>query len=508
MTKNIHFLSSILLVFTFLLPIIVSAQADARACHANHIHEQHIAEYPHLKLDKEAFEREWQQYRQAGHLQSRGASITIPVVVHIVYSNETENVSDAQVRSQIEILNKDFNKANSEVGATPSVFADVVADCGINFQLATRDPQGKPTTGIVRYGTTKTVWAVGDDIKVPSKGGFAPWSASKYLNIYVANLASKSLGFSSFPGAPDNVDGVVISYKAFGFMGKAVSPYNLGRTAVHEVGHWLGLYHIWGDADCGNDQVEDTPVHKKQNGGCPAFPQINNCTGGRTIEMTMNFMDYVYDNCMYLFTNGQKERMWATLEKRRSGLFTSDGTQAANGRGCTIKGIEVKNVEAKTALVQWEANAGVARYIIEYRENGQGAWKTEETQMPYIQLDTLKNNMTYEVRIKTDCMNTAYSNPVKFTTAKEENSFAAAVKKEILVATPNPVQTVTELLIGGDQTKPFTLTIYDASGFQKMTESYKADTPSVFLDFSSYPQGMYFVVMVKNGYRVVKKIVH
>jgi hypothetical protein len=128
------------------------------------------------------------------------------------------------------------------------------------------------------------------------------------------------LGYAQFPGGNAATDGVVIAHNFFGRVGKVSAPYHLGRTATHEVGHWMNLRHIWGDATCGNDFVGDTPLHNTANYGCPAAGHKSTCTG-TPVEMTMNYMDYTDDACMYMFSEGQKSRMLS--------IFTAGGSRAS-----------------------------------------------------------------------------------------------------------------------------------------------------------------------------------
>ncbi len=264
--------------------------------------------------------------------QRTGNVITIPVVVHIVYRTSAENLSDAQVQSQINVLNEDFRRLNADAANTPSLFQSVAADVEIQFCLATRDPVGNPTNGITRTQTTKTSFSVyTDDVKYSSQGGKDAWPTDQYLNIWVCNLGSSTLGYAQFPNSgPSATDGVVIDYRYFGRGGSAQAPYNKGRTATHEVGHWLNLRHIWGDAQCGDDYVNDTPVQQGPNYGCPTFPKPS-CSN--TSDMFMNYMDYTDDACMNLFTQGQKTRMRAVLAPNgfRAGLLTSQGCSAPGG---------------------------------------------------------------------------------------------------------------------------------------------------------------------------------
>lgn len=255
--------------------------------------------------------------------------ITIPVVVHVLNCGEEigtgRNISDAQILSQIAVLNEDFNRLNANAINTPNAFLPVASNFGIEFRLACLDPNGNGTTGITRKNTTKSFYdpshrmnlsGLPDEDKIGikiSSSGVPAWPTDKYLNIWVVNLLSgTSLGYSSFPGdfnLRPNFDGIVVDYKAFGRVGNLSASYQLGRTATHEIGHWLDLRHIWGDANCGNDFILDTPPQEAKNFGCPNFPHLSNCTGnGTNGDMFMNYMDVSDDVCMNMFTNGQKSR--------------------------------------------------------------------------------------------------------------------------------------------------------------------------------------------------------
>jgi Pregnancy-associated plasma protein-A/Secretion system C-terminal sorting domain len=252
--------------------------------------------------------------------------IYIPVVVHVVYENSTENISDAQINSQITSLNNDFRKLNLDFSDAPNNFQSSGADMKISFCLASVDPNGNFTTGITRTETTRDEFTfdLSDDPKTTSDGGKDNWDPEKYLNIWVCDLTGGLLGYATFPSDlnsfPD-LDGVVIGYKFFGTF-NTQSPYNLGRTATHEVGHWLNLKHIWGDSFCGNDNVSDTPEQEDANEGCPSFPEIS-CSNGPNGDMFVNYMDYSNDACLLLFTNGQKERSNATISSVRNEILNS-----------------------------------------------------------------------------------------------------------------------------------------------------------------------------------------
>jgi len=229
--------------------------------------------------------------------------INIPVYVHVIYSNSTENISSTQINSQINVLNDDFRASNNDVNQVPSEFAGVVADSEINFTLA----------GTFRHSNSRTSWGTNDAMK----SAYPPVTPSTHLNIWVCNIGGGILGYAQFPGGSSSTDGVVISPQYFGNTGYVSAPYDEGRTATHEVGHYLNLRHIWGDGRCNRDDfVADTPTSDAPNYGCPSYPTVN-C---RSNDMTMNYMDYVEDGCMYMFSEGQKSRMRA--------LFASGGPRA------------------------------------------------------------------------------------------------------------------------------------------------------------------------------------
>ncbi len=259
-------------------------------------------------------------------INSSKSVITIPVVVHIVYKTQAQNLSIAQISSQIDVLNEDYRRTNTDAANTPSLFANVAADVEIEFRLAARTPDGKWTNGITRTQTNVSSFSQSsDNVKFSSTGGNDIWDRNTYLNIWVCNLGGGLLGYAQMPGGPANTDGVVILYSAFGRTGLVQAPYNKGRTCTHEVGHWLNLYHIWGDdfGSCsGSDYVNDTPNQADENYSCPTFPE-SSCNN--TSDMFMNYMDYTDDDCMNLFTNGQKARILGTLNGVRASLKSSLG---------------------------------------------------------------------------------------------------------------------------------------------------------------------------------------
>lgn len=263
---------------------------------------------------------------------------TIPVVVHIVHNGEAigqgSNLSMTRILSQIDALNEDFRRLNKDTVNTPAAFRSSAVDTRIEFILAKRDPEGLPTEGVTRAQGSKESYALSDNWLLKSHNY---WPAEDYLNLWVAPLSGQYLGFAQFPqsnttpGLEDAsayrlTDGVVITHEYFG-VNEAASPVSKGRTATHEIGHFLGLRHIWGDGGCSQDDYcEDTPNADSPNYGCPSGEVIS-CGNS---NMFQNFMDYTNDGCMNLFTFNQMERMHIVLQNspRRSSLLVSKGGEA------------------------------------------------------------------------------------------------------------------------------------------------------------------------------------
>jgi len=270
----------------------------------------------------ENFVRRQKSARELG--QEAPNVIVIPVVVHVLYKTPAQNISDEQIKSQIDALNRDFRRKNADTTNTPVRFKSLAADVQIEFALASADPKGRSTNGIVRKATNVTRWSSDDKIKFSSQGGDDAWDSRYYLNFWVGDLGTL-LGYSSQPGAAAEKDGVVINYTTFGTINVS-APYNLGRTATHEVGHWLGLRHIWGESYCGDDFVDDTPKQGNFTAGCPNTFR-SSCSNGDMGDMYMNYMDFTNDACLNLFTNGQKQRMLSFFKEGgpRNLLLSSKG---------------------------------------------------------------------------------------------------------------------------------------------------------------------------------------
>jgi flagellar basal body rod protein FlgC len=277
--------------------------ATERFCAADEVLQDQLKADPSLRERMDAIEEFTRRYKNSPqHETLVGDTIVIPVVYNVIYSKAIENISLAQLQSQIDVLNEDFKSKNLDYNPG-NPYNNVEANgVTVNFVLET----------VNRKLSTKKSWSTNDDMKRTSRGGLDATSPTTKLNIWVVNkMVSQGrtiLGYAQFPGGPAATDGIVLGYNFTGRVGTLSAPFNKGRTGTHEVGHWMNLRHIWGDATCGNDQVEDTPAHNTANYGCPSATHRSTCAG-TPLEMTMNYMDYTDDACMYMFSAGQKIRM-------------------------------------------------------------------------------------------------------------------------------------------------------------------------------------------------------
>ena len=357
-----------------------AAGPSRRTCACMHVHFRLFDQHPGFREMQMEIERFTARSVMLGATARVGVT-KIPVVVHVVHNSAGENISDAQVKSQIRVLNQDFRAKNPDRSKVPAVWKPLVADANIEFFLATEDPDGNPTNGIVRKKTTRSSFGSGDTVKFDSKGGSDAWPTDRYLNMWVCTLGGGLLGYAQFPGGPSATDGVVILNTAFGTKGIASAPFNKGRTATHEIGHWLNLRHIWGDVlHCGGtDFIGDTPDQLTPNTGKPNFPQIT-CNNGPHGDMFMNYMDYVDDAAMFMFTQGQSARMAAALAGPRASFNTVAGPKrllklkSPFMRGPDVAAVQVALVDhgfkvavdgiygrqTRNAVVQFQRRAGIA----------------------------------------------------------------------------------------------------------------------------------------------------
>ena len=401
------------------------AQDAARNCSTMEVDARLRAEDPGYATRMEAIESFTQEY-VSNNAGGTRATVTIPVVVHVVYNNATENISDAQILSQIDVLNDDFRRNNADAVFTAAGFLGVAADTEIEFCLASVDPSGNPTTGITRTSTTKTSFSTDDKVKQTSQGGIDAWDRDSYLNLWVCDLSGGLLGYAQFPGGAASTDGVVCDYQYFGTIGTATAPFDLGRTATHEVGHWLNLRHIWGDdgTSCaGSDLVADTPNQADETYGCPSTTRIS-CSNGPNGDMYQNYMDYTDDACMNILTSGQKTRMQALFSPggARASIATSTACSGGGGGGPTCDvpgGRSTTGITESQASLNWASVTGATSYNVRGREVGTPTWTTGSTTGTSINYTGLTAGTDYEWQVGTVCSGGAtsgYSTSLIFTT--------------------------------------------------------------------------------------------
>jgi hypothetical protein len=282
-----------------------------RNCGTMSVHMMLLERHPEFRARLFRLEEQTARLRTTAFSLAELKKTTVRTVVHVVFNTSAQNISQAQIASQMKVLNRDFGAANPDRSKVPAPWKGLVSDARISFKLAK----------VTRTQTQETMFGSDDGVKSRSTGGIAPFRPATHLNIWVCPLGGGLLGYAQFPAGPAATDGVVINYQAFGTNGTARAPFNLGRTVTHEVGHYFNLRHIWGDTeDCrGSDLVADTPNAAGPNFGKPTFPSVS-CSNGPSGDMFVNYMDYVDDAAMVMFTTQQAARMRAALNGPRSGL--------------------------------------------------------------------------------------------------------------------------------------------------------------------------------------------
>lgn len=404
------------------LIMLQSAQAQRNCGTMQHLQMQ-LANDPAMRLRMEQIEQQTQNYLLQKNSNNSQAVITIPVVFHVLYNvnNATQNVSDARIMEQLNVLNLDFSHTNADAGNAPAPFLALAANTNIQFCLAQRDPNGVATTGIIRKQTTVTSFTQNNNVKFNSTGGADAWPVASYMNVWICNLGSGLLGYAQFPGGTASTDGIVVLNGAVG--GPAApgtsSPYHLGRTLTHEVGHWLNLRHIWGDANCGSDLVNDTPTQQTSNFSCPTYPHVT-CSNGPNGDMFNNYMDYVNDNCMNMFTAGQSARSNALFAAggARVSLTTSLGCVPVGGGGCAKPtGLSATGITQSGATLSWSAVSGATAYNFRYRVSPSGQWVNSTVNTNSTTISGLSANTLYDYRVRAVCSVTGqYSAISQFTT--------------------------------------------------------------------------------------------
>lgn len=301
--------------------------------------------------------------------------IKIPVVFHVLYHTPGQNIPASTIDLLIAALNRDFNKRNADTANIPAVFKPIAANMGFEFKLATMDPKGVSTSGILRKYTPITYWVSDDKMKFNTSYGSDAWDSKSYLNIWLCDMKDV-LGYGTLPGMDPKKDGIVISFQDLVLSAHSTThAINDFRTIVHEAGHWLNLYHIWGEGYCGDDRVDDTPKQSTYTPGCPNGTRLS-CGNNETGDMYMNYMDFTNDVCMNMFTSDQRKRTRALFEEggARNSLLRSKGLSIS-----TVQETPLPDFYPQWLRVQVYPNpaASVLNLYFEYDER----WRGREMQV-------------------------------------------------------------------------------------------------------------------------------
>jgi len=357
-----NFLFLIFIKCFFILPLSIRAQQPPFPCYFD--------QYTNNKsiLNAEVQIRKGVQAILKGSKKTALDTIKIiPIVVHIIHNGGSENISEAQIQSQIDVLNEDFGKLPGTNGDGNGV------DTRVRLCLAKISPEGNCTNGIVRIKTTLTNH---QSYQRPLLKELSFWDNTRYLNIYVLKTINGGvLGYSSFPGGPPDEDGVVVRHNVFGRTGTAA--FSLGRTTTHELGHWFGLYHTFNNG-CGTDTCSDgdyicdTPPVASPNYTCAT---VNSCSNDNpdVNDQIENYMDYTPDACKNIFTNGQKLRIQSTLNNIRTLIWSNSNLTAT---GCdTAYTSPPCDVVADFVTLTPEICVGNSIYFIDRSLNSATSWQ-------------------------------------------------------------------------------------------------------------------------------------
>ncbi|MEL7119636.1 MAG: zinc-dependent metalloprotease [Bacteroidota bacterium] len=296
-----------------------SQERNYRRYETQNVHQRLLKEYPEMKERIQQIERFVSTYEA----NNSNGKITIPVVFHVFFQEGQDYPSTEQIVSQLETLNRDFNRDKSEYkheADSREGFDRKVAKLDIDFCFPKTDPDGNKIDQAINYIQVKeNLWQTTDKMKSRETGGMSPWETKSYLNIYVVDLEAPASGYAQMPGGPEATDGIVIDFDFFGVSETNNPAYNQGKTLTHLIGSYLGLYELWNSIDpCSDDYVDDTPIHNAPNNKFPGYEHISTCPNNEeryAVEMSMNFMDNTEDEALYMFTLGQKNRIRAMVSE-------------------------------------------------------------------------------------------------------------------------------------------------------------------------------------------------
>ena len=478
--------------------------------------------------------------------------VTIPIVFHLIYKQNRNKPTAAQVTEQLNIINEDFRRLNADANNNWAQ----AADSEVEFCLATIDPNGNSTSGVTSFKTgVRTFDPNTNDMKFSATGGVDAWPTDDYLNVWVCNLpnypgGSYLAGYAQFPnGGSYETDGIVVDFEFFGTSGTAFS-WQDGRTTTHEIGHWLHLYHIWGDIQgggCGGDDlVSDTPLQSTNSGGCP-LSQVS-CS---SLDMVENFMDY--SNCTNLYTDGQKARMQATLAPGgfRASLSSSggcgnvgptctDGVQNGNETGvdcggpdcpacptCT-DGIQNGNETGvdcggpdcpacppsacdtptneqmhyssrKKAIISWNASSGATSYQAQYRAQGSSNWTTKSTSNTSVNATGLNLGTTYEYRVRAICSGSNSNYTAAGTYVHASGNLILGGTDDYVSIYPNPANDFVRVELLTELSNNASVSIIDATGREVTVVTNLTDRNLIEIATMNLSSGIYILKVEDEG---------
>lgn len=509
-------------VFAFLVN--VNAQAPQRKCGTMEYLAQQKAEDPTLEIKIENYEVAMQKWIDANqeYINNSKAIVTVPVVVHVVYNTTAQNISDARVLEQINILNRDYAGLNT--GSMGSFSSSLKVNTDLQFCLAQRKPDGTATNGIDRKSTTVTSFSTNNYVKMSSKGGLDAWDATKYMNIWVCNLGGGLCGYAQFPTSGVNSTfGVVINYQYFGVTG-AVAPYNLGGTTTHEIGHCFNLYHVWGDdngACTGTDYCTDIPNQANSTYGVHTGVLTDACTSTSPGVQYMNFMDYSDDASYANFTPNQKARIAAlfTSGGLLYSLSVSNGCTPPSTSSCgTPASLSASAITTTSATLTWGAISGATSYNIQYRKSGTTTFTTTTSTTASKAITGLTAASTYEFQVQAICSTTGvYSGLTTFTTLSSttctdiyESNNTVATAKTIAVNTNITalIGTSTDVdyfkfsntstkknikIVLSNLPADYDIKLYKSNGTTLVTTSQNSGTTSETITYNNAAAGTYYL---------------
>lgn len=447
--------------------------------------------------------------------------VNIPVIVHVLYKTGTDKKllpTESDIRQQLDICTKDFRqriKIEKHEADTKERFSEKSAlDTKVSFCLASQTPTGQKTTGVLMVPTSVTTWLADDKMKSANTGGSTPWNTEKYLNIWVVNFPDTISGYAQMPAGPTATDGIVIDMRYFGKKSNKdkTFPYTEGKTLTHLIGSYLNVYELWSETElCGDDFVEDTPIHNAPTLGCVDYRHVSTC-GSNPVAMTMNFMDNTNDDCQYMFTKGQMRRMWACLVKEgiRYSLVQSGDIQCGQNKANLLSSLKLEldaTAEVEKARITWVNNTGALNDYFDIQKLNLRTGDYESiSKVNSHYIDGLENYTSYDNQ-PIDGDNT-YRIKLVMTDGTERLSEPKTVSFYNTAGIhlyPNPTEDVLNITLKGYMGQDVDIQIFDMQGKHLLTrhiDKLQSDVQTLVIG-DKIGIGQYLVLIQSKGKRDV-----